>query len=356
MEKETGRLAAICDRVLDLADMERMAGLVLGVCVGDEMFTGARGCRNIATGAELKADDVFHCASISKTFTSAGIMKLVDEGKLSLDDRLADLLPYMSIADKRYGKIEIHHMLSHISGLHDVEELDWAHPETDEGALKRQALSGAVKDMTMTSDPADGAFLYSDLAYDLLGLIIQETSGKPFEEFIAENFIKPAAMENTTFLTFKRTGGGLGLDDAERAGLALPHRYDESIGAPVLESVYPYSRQHAPSSTLTSTAGDLLKWARFNMERRAVSEEAYANMQTERVEAIDKKGEMGMGWFIWKQDGHRLAGHEGGDVGFRTSFWTWPEKQAAMVILSNTTEAPIDPLNEELVKAIAGEF
>ncbi len=354
MEKRD-RLEAICRGALESADLEHMAGLALGASVGDEVFTGAAGFRNAAAGAGLTAEDVFHCASISKTFTSTGIMKLADEGKLSLDDRLAELLPYMSIADKRWEKIRLHHMLSHISGLHDVEELDWSDPQTDEGALKRQALSDGVRSMTLSSDPDDGIFLYSDLCYDLLGLIIQEVSGKPFETFVADEFIRPAGMENTTFLTFERTGGSTDMQAAEAAGLAMPHRCDAD-GRLVLESVYPYSREHAPSSTLTSTVGDLLRWAQYNMAKKAVSEAAYERMQTERVDAVDKNGEMGMGWFIWNGDGFRLVGHEGGDIGFRTSFWTWPDKEAAIVILSNTTEAPIEQLNEQLIREIAREF
>ena len=55
---------------------------------------------------------------------------------------------------------------------------------------------------------------------------------------------------------------------------------------------------------------------------------------------------MGMGWFIRHENGHMFVGHEGGDDGFRTSFWTCPECDAALVILANTTEAPIEPLTE----------
>ena len=352
MVKDRDKLKKICEETLSGADLSRMAGLAVGVMTGDEMFTGAAGFRNAETADSLLADAVFHCASISKTFTSTGIMKLVDEKKLDLQDRLVDILPYLSIADKRCEKIRIHHMLSHISGIHDVEELDWNAAKTGVGALKDQALSDAVGKMILSSDPDEGTFLYSDLGYDLLGLVIQEVSGMDFEDFIADNFIRPAGMEDTTFLTFERTGGSLALGDVEQTGLAMPHRC-ERAGKIVLEDVYPYSREHAPSSTLTSTARDLLKWAKFNMERKAVSPEAYDMMWTERVDAPDKGAEMGMGWFIRKQAGLRFIGHEGGDVGFRTSFWICPQADAAAVILSNTTEAPIEVLNEMLYAAVA---
>ena len=351
MIKERDKLKGICEEILSCADLSHMAGLAVGVMKGEQVFTEAAGFRNTEAADRLSENAVFHCASISKTFTSTGIMKLVDEKKLNLQDRLVDLLPYLSIADERCEKIRVHHMLSHIAGIHDVKELDWTSHETGAGALKEQALSREVREMILSSDPDEGVFLYSDLGYDLLGLIIQEISGMDFEDFIAENLITPAGMENTTFLTFERTDGSLTLSDVDKAGMAMPHRR-ENAGKLALESVYPYSREHAPSSTLTSTVGDLLKWARFNMEKKAVSPGAYEKMWTERVDAPDKGAEMGMGWFVRKQGDLRFIGHEGGDVGFRTSFWMCPQADAAAVILSNTTEAPIELLNEKLYEAV----
>lgn len=351
MTKGTAKLADICRSVLESADLGSMAGIAIGLLVGNETFVDAAGYRNYASKDKMKPDDVFHCASISKTFTSTAIMKLVEQKKLDLQDKLVDLLPYLSIADKRCEKIRLHHMLSHIAGLQDMVELDWTTVEKGEDALRKHAVSDEVKSVILNSDPDDMQFLYSDLCYDLLGLIIQEKSGQTFEEFIAENFFIPAGMKNTTFLTFERTGGSLELDDVDRAGLAMPHSRDIS-GAIAVESVYPYSREHAPSSTLTSNISDLLKWARFNLDKKAVSAESYDKMWTERVDAPDKDAEMGMGWFIRKQNGCRLVGHEGGDVGFRTSFWTCPQLDAAMVILSNTSESPIEPLNEKFLSAV----
>lgn len=351
MAKETAKLADICRGVLDTASLNDMAGLAMGLMIGDEIFVDSRGFRNYITGDKMKPNDIFHCASISKTFTSTGIMKLVDQKKLDLQDKLVDLLPYLSIADKRCEKVRLHHMLSHISGLQDIEELDWKSAEKGEDSLRKHAISDEVKRVVMNSDPEDFEFMYSDLSYDLLGLIIQEFSGQSFEEFIAENFFKPAGMGDTTFLTFERTAGSLELDNVDKAGMAMPHRR-KADGSVVLETVYPYSRQHAPSSTLTSNTVDLLRWARFNLDKKAVSAESYDKMWTERVDAPDKGAEMGMGWFIRNQDGFRLIGHEGGDVGFRTSFWLCPQLDAAMVILSNTSEAPIEPVSENFFSAV----
>lgn len=168
MTKETTGFSEICEKVFDAADLDNMAGIAIGILAGDKIYADARGFRNYETGAEMNADTVFHCASISKTFTSMGIMKLVDEEKLSLDARLVDLLPYLSIADKRCDKIKLHHMLSHISGLQDLEDLGWEAAQKEPDALKKHALSEEVRKVMMNTNPEDAVFAYTDLTYDLL--------------------------------------------------------------------------------------------------------------------------------------------------------------------------------------------
>lgn len=102
MIKDKVELNKVCEDFLDKTmEMYDVPGVVVGLSVGDEFtFAEARGFRNYETRSPLTADSIFHCASVSKLFTSMGIMKLVEEGRFDLDARLADLLPRLSIADK----------------------------------------------------------------------------------------------------------------------------------------------------------------------------------------------------------------------------------------------------------------
>lgn len=164
MEKGTMKISRICEKILAAADLENMAGLAVGIMAGGEICTGTRGYRNIENGELMDADTIFHCASISKTFTSTAVMKLVEEGKLRLDDKLVDVLPYLSIADKRCQKIEINHMLSHISGLQDAGELGWKAGLTGADALKNYAFANEVTDRPMLGEPGNCTPMYSDMA------------------------------------------------------------------------------------------------------------------------------------------------------------------------------------------------
>ena len=99
-------LKQICDSFLDeTMEYNDLPGLVIGVQAGGEQFAGARGVRDVTSRDPLRADDVFHCASVSKLFTSAAIMQLTEAGKLELDQPLREILPELSIADKRWEDI-----------------------------------------------------------------------------------------------------------------------------------------------------------------------------------------------------------------------------------------------------------
>ncbi len=383
MIKDKATLDSICENFIDMViDFYDIPGIAVGVYAVESeensrggtpyLFTGAGGYRNYMTKELVKSDTVFHCTSVSKLFTAMGIMKLVESGKLALSDRLCDVVPWMSIADKRWEDVTIESMLTHTSGFTDVNDYGWGEHRSDVDALKEYALSDEVAGRKLLWESGKG-FRYSSLAYDLLGLVIAEVSGMTFEDFMRREIFDPLGMDDTTFNTCDRLkNSDEFLKAAERIGLAMPHSKgrDRVIR---IEEAYPYTRQHAPSSTLTSTAGDLLKWAGCLLESAPFTKtpgeaqgeplhmDSLQNMWIPRVDVPDTDEEMGLGWFIRKQNvsvdildsnAYTLVGHEGSDDGFRTSFWMCPELGIAIVLLCNLTDAPLKKLNKKLFEMI----
>lgn len=390
--KDKNALDRVCENFIkNTLDFYDIPGIAVGVCaVGVEQkdaegtpyfFTGAGGYRNYETKDPVHADTVFHCTSVSKLFTAMGIMKLVEDDKLRLSDRLADILPFLSIADERWKNITIESMLTHTSGMTDVSDYRWEEHRIDNSALKEYALSDEVSCRKLLWDPAAmatdtsdgriGRFRYSSLAYDLLGLVIAEVSGTSFEDFMEREIFRPLGMKDTTFFTFGRISElnekvpectrdcEAVLKAIDKVGLAMPH-YKGRDRVTHLEKAYPYTGQHAPSSTLTSTVRDLLKWAEALMKSAPLHEETIKDMWRPRVVVPDTGEQMGLGWFIRKQDvsldgethEYTLVGHEGSDDGFRTSFWMCPERGVATVLLCNLTDAPLKKLNKQLMKMV----
>lgn len=331
------RCESFMDTVFELYDV---SGIAVGISYGGFEFTGARGYRNYVTKEKLCKQDVFHCTSVSKLFTSMAVMLLIDDEKISLEDRLVDILPYISIADRRCEDIRLFQLLCHTSGMSDVEDYRWHEHLTHDTALKEYIMSEEICGAPLLCSPHDNRFMYSNTAYEILGLIIEEISGMCYEDFVSERILKPLHMDNSTMFTPKRTGGDMSLDAVSKAGLAMPHKKDSDRSI-ILEDVYPYTRPHSASSTLTSTAEDLLKWGRGIMNKRLLSEDGYEKLFSEYAEVSYTGEKMGLGWFMREQKGYRLFGHEGADNGFRTAFWICPEKDAVIAVLSNISNAPV---------------
>lgn len=314
-------------------------------------YKKALGVKDVTTGEPLLPDQIFHMASVSKLFTSAGILQLCEQGKLNLDTSLRRLLPDVSIDDRRYDAITLFHMLSHTSGMADVEDYHWDTPRTDDQALNDYALSEEVQDSHMLWLPEEYKFSYSNMAYELLGLVIERTSGMPYEEYMKKHILEPLGMNDSTFLTFERAGGSLDLQDLSRAGMAMPHTKDQEKHI-VLEKHYPYNRQHGPSSTLTSNLYDLAKWAKVHLERRFFKEATYRNIwRTYAIVPNNGEG-MGLGWFLRRQEGYDLYGHEGTDNGFRASFWICPALGAHVTVVSNISRGAVKKINKKIFEML----
>ncbi len=356
MKKITEQLERYIEDALVLYDLPGLAVSVKVGKKGSKALAGlnmkkAVGLKDVTTKEPLQPDHIFHMASVSKLFTSAGILRLCEAGKLSLEDRLADVLPFVSIADKRYHDIRIWHMLTHTSGLADVEDYHWDMPQIGENALKGYAVSHEVKDSHMLWSPNENKFRYSNMAYELLGLVIAELTGKTYEDYMKTEILEPLRMKHSTFLTFERAGGSLNLEDLSQAHMAMPHTKDGEKRI-VLERHYPYNREHGPSSTLTSNLEDLDKWARVHLEQRFFSPPIYQTMW-KKYATVPNNGEgMGLGWFMRSQQGYEIYGHEGTDDGFRASFWICPQLDAHVTVVSNISGGAVKKINKKLFQML----
>lgn len=332
------------DRIYELYDIPSIA---IGVSVKGKRFSGTRGYKNYITKEKLCKQDVFHCTSLSKLLISAGIMRLIEDEKIDLNDKLVDILPYLSIADKRCEDIRLFNLMSHTSGLPDVDAYHWDTPITGKRALKEYVLSDEIRNLSLLASPKDNRFIYSNIGYDILGLIIEEVSGICFEDFIKDSVFMPLGMNDSGFYTPERTGGSLAIKDIENAGLAMPHgkSADKSI---IIEENYPYTRQHSPSSTLTSTVEDMLKFAVSSCEKNFLEKNSYDSMWHDRSLVPDTGESVGLGWFKRNRGGFELMGHEGSDDGFRSSLWICPAENISAVILSNITNAPLKSISNKL--------
>jgi CubicO group peptidase (beta-lactamase class C family) len=275
-------------------------------------------------------------------------VRLAAEGRLDLDERLINYMPDFSMTGERYRDITIRHILSHTSGIPDIEDYHWQGPKTDRNALLRYAHSDEVRALHLLWEPGCGSFLYSNIAFDVLGAAFENITGKSFEMFMADFFFVPLGMSDSTFFTPLREYAGL--------QLARPHYKDEKKHIHI-QPYYPYNREHAPSSTLTSTLSDMKKWGDYTIaeirEAMVACKPSLFSLllrETVREHARVPGGneKIGLAWFLREQNGYAVYGHEGSDDGFRSSFWICPELELQITVLANLNRAPIKRISKRI--------
>jgi CubicO group peptidase (beta-lactamase class C family) len=269
---------------------------------------------------------VFHLASVTKTFVATAVMQLVERGLISLDAPTVTYLPYFRLADARSKEITIRHILTHTSGLPDVENYGWDRPEYDDGALERYVRSLS----TVTLQSAPGAtYAYSNLAFEVLGDVIAKVSRMPFEDYVQKEILEPLQMKSSTLLydgVARRTWAAGHTGPARGAMTVIPH--------------YPYNRAHAPSSTLHSNVADMSRWMLAMLNggeldgRRILRQASLDEMWMPTVEA--REGRIGLAWLTVSVQGEDLIWHGGGDTGFRARLMLLPARRSGVIVLANS--------------------
>ncbi len=171
------------------ADSNHFEGTVLIAEKGKITHQSLVGFRNIDRTEAITDNTKFGIASITKMFTAILILQLIEEDKLGLDSNLKQLLPQYDIPNA--GKITIHDLMLHISGLPNESDMIFLSPKNP-GDFVRQTLKNKKNRY--------GSFNYANIDYILLGLIISEITGKSWEESIEERIIQKFGMGNTGFL------------------------------------------------------------------------------------------------------------------------------------------------------------
>lgn len=321
-------------------------GMAIGIGQkGTLLYNGSFGYRNIELKDTLKENDIFHMASVTKLFTGTAIMQLHEKEQLNIDDFVCKYLPHFKMVDERYKKITIRQLLSHTSGMPDCDDYQWEKPDMSNTAIETYVKS--FHELALLWEPGT-QFLYSNNGYEMLGNIVQVVSGMPIEDYVKIHIFNPLGMASTTLFTPERKVGEV----------ATPHIKD-SENRVVVSSIFPYNRRHCPSSTLTSCVEDIAKWGFANLnngilgKNRILKTETYDIMWKIQKE-INEREAICLSWFTRKQQGYRIYGHEGTDIGFRSSFGILPELDLYVSVHTNIQNAPTKKIHRNIVSLALG--
>ncbi len=226
---------------------------ISGVAVDNQqiLWSGAFGNANVEDSLAGNENTMSSICSTTKVFTATAIMKLVDEGKISLDDKVKDILPKYSVIQKypEGGSVTVRSLLSHTSGLpRDTNHGYWGGPEH---AFPAEDELFASLSTQATERPVGSEVSYSNVGYALLGKIIEEVSGKTYKNYVESNLFQPLKMSNSVVEMQSSLYG-----NKHAIGYTAVNRYGKRNRANFYQG-----KAMQPAMGISTTALDLAKFA-----------------------------------------------------------------------------------------------
>ena len=313
-------------------------GTVLVAEHGAVVFKKGYGLADFEWRIPNAPDTKFRLGSITKQFTATLVMQLVGEGKLSLDTRLADALPYYR---KDTGaRITIAQLLNHTSGIPSYTSRPDFGREVSRDPYEVRPFVEKYCSGDLEFEPGS-TFRYNNSGYFILGAILEHAAGMPYERLLQERVLDRLGMASTGY---------------DRSGPVLEHRargYERSLdgvrNAEYLDMSLPYA-----AGSLYSTVEDLYRWDQALYTDAVLPEAARTRMFTPGLEHY------GFGWGIQKKPvgpdkaERTTIGHGGGINGFNTLITRVPEDRQLVVLLNNTGGTDLGAMSDGILDILYG--
>jgi D-alanyl-D-alanine carboxypeptidase len=275
------------------------------------------GLADLELGVAIRPEMVFRLGSITKQFTAVGILMLVKEGKLALDDEITRFLPDYPTQGQR---ITVENLLTHTSGIRSYTDMpSWLPLWRKDFTVK--GLVDLFKKEPMRFKPGE-RWEYDNSGYFLLGAIIEKVSGKSYAEFISQRIFEPLGMKHSYY------GAEEPIIPGRVAG--YEKRGNGFVNAAYLSMTQPYA-----AGSLLSSVDDLALWDAALYTEKLVPRPLLERAWTPYRLKDGRSTGYGYGWGIWQYEGHRVIEHEGGINGFATSGMRLPDDRVYVAVLSN---------------------
>jgi CubicO group peptidase (beta-lactamase class C family) len=315
-----------------------VSGAVLVTRGGEDVFAACVGYADRATRTPVRRSTRFGLASVNKMFTAVAVADLVASGSLTFSTPVVDLLP----ADRRpralSPDVTVHHLLCHTSGIADYFEEDEDSPAyaEDYGALwahlPTYTITRPADFLPLFADlpayrPPGQVFQYCNAGYLVLGLVVEELTGRPYADVVQERVLDRAGMAATGFLRFDEVHEDVATGYLPRSGPDEPWR----------TNIYSMPVVGGADGGALSTLDDLDRFLRAYADGTLLGDLTEV-MLTAHVDAGDGFSE-GYGVHLYP-DGR--WGHGGGDPGVSAIANRWPEEDLQVVALCNVDDVAVE--------------
>ena len=333
MMSQDGATAAKVDEVVRYEMEKRQTPGVAVAVVKDGRVVMAKGygLANVELQVPVKTETVFQIASVTKQFTAAAIMMLVESGKLTLDDKVGK---YITNAPASWSGITIRHLLTHTSGLTDYPDgFDYRRDYTEDELIK------AIESVPLAFQPGE-KWEYSNAGYVTLGVIIRKVTGKFWGDFLQENIFKPLGMTTARVIS---------------EASIIPNRSSGYIiydGRLINQQWVSPTLNRTADGSLYMSVLDLAKWDAALYGETILKRASLDQMWTPVKLNNGTTAPYGFGWSVMEANGYRLLEHEGAWQGFNANIARYVNDKLTVIVLANlkTARAPM------ISHAVAGVF
>jgi CubicO group peptidase (beta-lactamase class C family) len=324
----TAFIAAVDAIAEDAIARGPIAGLSIAVFEhGRPLVAKGYGFADLEGGVAATAETSYPIASVSKQFTAALVLRLADQGRLTLDDPLSRFFP---AARARIGSLTLRHLLTHTSGL------------THGGPAPRGAAQSVLKRGGAARDQGE-AWDYTNYNFSLVGLAIEEVTGRDYPSLVQEEIAGPLGLAGTGYC---------------EDGTPVPGRARDYLSSPrrVSRTDYWQKAKFFAAGGLCSTVLDLVRWEQALENGRVVSPAMLAEMRTPARLPESLEADYGLGTRMGLTGSRRKVGHTGGGQGNKAVVARYPDDDVTIAVLTNTERASAPISANEIEERIARLF
>lgn len=303
---------------------------------GKTLLRAGYGMANLELGVPVKPEHVFRLGSITKQFTAAAVLLLVEDGKVKLSDTLDQYVPGHPHGDK----ITVEMLLAHTSGIPNYTDMP-SFVDKMPLAQTHEQMIDRWRNKRLDFEPGQ-LWNYSNSAYYLAGVVIEEASGQRYGDFLMSRIFKPLGMDGTRY---------------DRSNEVVPNRVTGySWVNDRWENMRPlHMDQPGAAGSLMGTVDDLIAWSNAIDSGKILKPDSVANMFRARILPSGNSTEYGLGWGIRKARGKDTQQHAGGINGFNTQIMRVPGDNLVIAILANTTRIDVQRLSYRILAALDGQ-
>ena len=328
-------LASAVSEYADRLGRVGFSGVILVERAGRILHARGEGLDDREAGRPFTTATVWSMGSITKPFTATAILRLVEQGRLSLSDSLGRFVEDLP-ADR--AGITIEHLLTHHGGLAEAQEGDFT-------PVDRDRIEEIARETDLRFDPGS-RYAYSNLGYSLLGVVLEKVTGESYESHLRRELLVPPGLYETGYLAPRWDPSRLavGYQRGDRFGTLIERMPPDG----------PYWVLRA-NGGLHTTAFDMLRWVRASLRGEGFGPTVAAWLTEPRVERTEGSS-VALGWAIDDgRPGARSVHHDGSNGIFWADVRFFPARDLVIIVASNVAELTAQPVASTIERLAFGE-